>query len=289
MMARQFSINHFSLKENSDRRIIAAIRCMDAVTGSALRQQIEIKAPGVRFIRNLSGQIVLTQAPGFERYREQFHLDSLSNPPTPQPIRLSLNDPSGHYLPREFTFNLPRNPATDEASLSSPTSLFSPVDIPLYPSGLHPTNPGWAVLRGTVLNSATGERLPWALIRIAVNGQQHLAQADHRGEVMAVAPGLPVTTWSVDNGNPDNPAPVTTQEFDATLTVFFDPVAVTPLAADTDFSNSPDNSFGPGENYRPDPDDLNSDRTGLLSGSLTLSLSSGSERAQPLRFSLTPT
>lgn len=283
MTTRPFTINQFSLKENSDRRAIAAIRCTDAITDSALRQQIEIRSPGVRFIRNLSGQIILTHAPGFEAYREQFDLDSPLSPPPPQQIRLSLSDPSGRYVPREFVLDLPRNPATDAASLASVDSLFSPVDIPLYPSGLLPTNPGWAVVRGTVQNDTTGQRLPWALIRVEVNSNRYLAQADHRGEVMVVAPGLPVTTWSASGGSPGNLGPVTTQEFDATLTVFFDPI-VTPLSEDTDFFGTPD----PNVSYRPDPDDLNSDRTGLLTGSLNVPLRSGSDRAQPLRFSLTP-
>lgn len=285
MTSRQFTLSNFALKENSDRRIIAAIRCTDAITGSALRRTITVHAPdnqNVRFVRNLSGQIVLTYAPGFEAYQDSFSLNTLSTLPPPQQLRLSCSDSRGHYLPRNFALNLPRNPDTDPTSLASAESLFSPVMIPLYPSGLLPLNPGWATLRATITNS-TGQRLPWSLVRIEVDNRQILAQADHRGEAMIVVPGLPITTWSTDNGSPDNPAPVTTREFDATLTLFADPNVV-PLAADTDFFADSD----PNAAYRPNPDELNSDRTGLLSGQLNIPLVSGSDRAQSLSFDLTP-
>ena len=283
MTTPAFSLRNFSLLENSDRRILAALRCSDAITGAPIRRGIRIEADGAQFIRNLKGDRILTHAPGFEAYQNSFYLQDLPAPPPPQQIQLSIFDSSGRYLPRRYALTLPRNPDTDAASLAAPDSLFSPADIPLYPSGLMPISPGWATLRATILNSATGQRLPWALIRVEVNGSQTLSQADYRGEALIAVPGLPITTWSTNNGSPDNPAPVTTREFEATFTIFFDPT-VNPLNVDTDFLSMND----PNDGYLPDPDDLNSDRPGLLTGQLTRPLASGTEISRTLSFSLTP-
>lgn len=283
MTTRAFTLNTFRQLENSDRRILAALSCVDAITGSPIRQGITLQAPSTRISRNQTGHFILSTAPGFADYQNSVYLEDLSNPPTPQPITLSISDASGHYLPRTFTLTLPRNPATDPGSLTSPDSLFSPAQIPLFPSGLLPINPGWAVLRSTVTNSASQQRLPWALIRIEVDGRQLLAQADHRGEALIAIPGLPITTWATTNGTPSNPAPVTTRDFTANLTVRFDS-AVTPLPANTDFLNF----NNPNQTYIPDPDDLNSDRPSLLTGSLTVLIASGRDSPFPLAVSLTP-
>lgn len=292
-----------AVREWRDRRILAAFRFVDAITGGPVRQALALNLlrepipaeigdlfersrlgqPLGQFVLNPSGYYVLLSAPGFETYRETFSLDELAAPPANTPFNLAVSDPSGQYLPRLYGFSLPRNPASDSASVASANSLFQPARIPLFPSPAAPTNPGWAVLRATVVNAATNRRLPWALIVATVAGVPTLTQADWRGEALIAVPGIPVTTWGSGEGNGEEPPPVTVTEVPATLEVVFDPVVIS-LEEGGDFTEISD----PNARYRPDPERLNNNRSGLLAGSVTVNLASGRDRAYRLAVTLAP-
>jgi hypothetical protein len=264
----------FVEKERCDRRLIAALRCVDGITQGSIRQPLQLSAAGSRFTRNRRGLYVLLQAPGFETYRHTFDLESLAVLPSVPPLEITVTDPSGQYLPRRFSLSLPRgmDDTVDDY-------LFRPALIRLYPSPLGATNPGWAVLRTTVMNDDTNQRLPWALVEVVQNGQTTLSQADWRGEALVAVPGIPVTTWS----SGEAPAPASTTEVSAQLTVLFDP-AVTPLADLADLISLRDLNA----DYLPNPDQLNSNRVGLLTGTQTLLLASGRDRSYRLAVTLTP-
>ncbi|MBW4484543.1 MAG: hypothetical protein KME14_18580 [Tildeniella torsiva UHER 1998/13D] len=278
------------MRELCDRRILAALRCRDGVTQLPVRSSMQIAARGVSILRNRSGYYVIVSAPGFERYTQTFDLAELGVAPAPATLTLQITDPSGQYLPRRFTVPLPRPAAVgDPAPAPGSPSVFQPIDIPLYPSPLARTSPGWAVLRTTVLNATTGRRLPWALIRTTLAtaaDTPFLGLSDWRGEALVAVRGIPITTWADPNDDdldpdPATPPPVTTTAVTATLEVIADPTRQT-IAPDADLLTMTD----PNPNFFPDPEDLNARRATLPSGTQTLTLASGQTYTTALSVTL---
>lgn len=265
------------MTEQSDRRILAAIRCVDGITLRPIQASLQLSALGSRFIRNRSGDYILLTAPGFESYSHTFRLETLAATPPPTTLDITLIDPIGCYLPRKFSLALPR-PADSAAA----DGLFKTLNVPLYPSPLASKNPGWAVLRTRIVN-ATRQPLPWTLIEIiptVVQSSQSatiLAQADWRGEALIIVPGIPVSTWATAADAVD--APVITQNINIQVNLLFDASQITPLAANTDFSNNPN------RDYVPNPDALLANRATLLTSSHSLAVAAGSDR--PLTLTLT--
>lgn len=209
--------------EQIDRRILGAVSFRDATTNLRIRRPLKVKAAaGVKLVRNRSGFYVIFAAPGFDAYEHSFN----EQPVKPDPraieaetiaLELKISDPSGEYLPRRSTVNLPLNPVT-----TRPTQgqwLFNPIDVRVYPAPTASIVPGWAIIRATVREAGTRDRLPWALITVMRKGQpEALARglADHRGEAFVAVPGLPVT--SADEGQ----GTVMTSEIPVSLKVIFD-------------------------------------------------------------------
>ncbi len=154
-----------------DRRVLGAVRCLDATTGSSLSNPVLLKAKGINFGRNRSGYYVILGAPGYPSL--QAHTRVFQQPPaTPAlgsvTVELQVSDPSGQYLPRRYKLPLPRDPLPQNADRSN--SLFQPADILLYPTPIAHTAPGWAVIRATVREDGINpQRLPWSLIRVVPN------------------------------------------------------------------------------------------------------------------------
>jgi hypothetical protein len=275
-----------AVREWQDRRLVAALQFVDATTGAKIYQPLQLQAssrPALsRFVRNLSGHYVLMTTPSFEDYSQTFDLNELATIPANQTLAIDIVDPSGQYLPRQFSLSLPRNSAIDPASVAAANSLFQPVRVTLYPASSAPVNPGWAVLRATVVNALTRERLPWALVIATANGAPILAQADWRGEALIAIPGIPITTWATD-AIADPTAPVTATEIDVTLEVVFDPALAT-IPESADFTQLRD----PNPNFRPDPDRLNRRGSGLQVGAIALRLASGRDLSYRLAVTLSP-
>ena len=154
-----------------DRRVLGAVRCLDATTGSLLSNPMLVKAKGINFGRNRSGYYVILGAPGYPSL--QAHTSVFQQPlATPAlgsvTVELQVSDPSGQYLPRLYNLPLPRDPLPQNADRSN--SLFQPADILLYPTPIAHTASGWAVIRATVREDGIKpQRLPWSLIRVVPN------------------------------------------------------------------------------------------------------------------------
>jgi hypothetical protein len=209
--------------EQMDRRILGAISFRDATTNLRIRRPLKVKAAaGVRLVRNRSGFYVIFAAPGFDDYESSFNEQPVE--PDPRAIKaetmaleLKVSDPSNEYLPRRSTVNLPLNPATSRPAQGQ--WLFEPIEVRVYPAPTASIVPGWAIIRATVREAGTQDRLPWALITVRRDGQtEALATglADHRGEAFVAVPGLPVT--SADEGQ----GTVMTSEIPVSLEVVFD-------------------------------------------------------------------
>lgn len=236
------------MAEAVERRALGALRVLDATTGVPIAEPLAIQGTGVRLARNRRGWYVIMAAPGLPA-----HVDAFAQPPsTPAvgsvAVELTVADPGGRFLARRCTIRLPRDPVP--ANAAQPASLFTPIDVALYPSPAARVAPGWAVVRATVSAQGTDRQLAGALIRaIRTSDSARLAAgvSDRRGEALVAVPGIPVTTWE------EGPGPVLASELDVTLETVVDPAA--PAI--------------------PDPDDLEAHRATLPTGSASVRLAAG--------------
>jgi hypothetical protein len=275
--------------EVSDHRILAALRCVDGVTGMPLREPFRVSSMGCRVIRNRSGLYVIHGAPAIAALHEYSqHFDRPpAAPPSgeswPVPLTLHFIDPTHRYLPRQVLIPLPRVNAP-----TSDNSIFRAVDVPVYPSPSAPISPTWAVVRATLLE-APGDpadqprRLPWAWIGVAraesgapeAHPATAFAQADWRGEALIAVAGIPAMSWDGSSAN--------SAEVSVRLDVVFDS-RLTPFPENVDWSHFQD----PNQGYVPNPDTLNGPDLHLRDGQVSpYRIISG--RAPPDRLLLTLT
>jgi hypothetical protein len=198
-------------------RVFGALRPVAAPTGAAIRGALEVSAPNVRFLRNRRGLFVFERVPGLETQEDAATVSNQGL--VPIPITVSLRDPTQQYLARRVTVVLPRDPSP--ATPLPADSVFSPIDVVLYPSPLASIEPGWAVLRVSVRRAGAGTGLPSAYLRVrrAGGGGEVLARGftDARGEALVPVAGIPVVNWDSD---PE--ASVLATDINVVLEAFFD-------------------------------------------------------------------
>ncbi len=216
-------------REPADMRVLAAVRAVDAALGAPILSRLVVTAEQVRIIRNRSGLYVIAGAPGTEAYTARFQLPVPPAAPVPPPvgsveIALSIADPSGRYLPRSATIRVPRDP--DPAHRDQAGSLWTPIDVELFPSPTRSIGDGWATLRLSIKRAGSQLGLPFAFVRVRRASDDSLlgrGLADERGEALIGIPGIPVTTWSTTPGSP-----VTTSTIQARVAACFDRDAFDP-------------------------------------------------------------
>ena len=205
-------------RERVEHRVLGALQCSDATTLVPLDTPLTLAGDGVELVRNRSGLYVIWEWTGLAAHAPAFD----SPPPVPafgsEPLDLSVQDPSGRYLPRRARIALPRDPSP--ANAENTQSLFRPIDVPMYASPNAKVGANWVVLRVNVRETATRDALGGALLRVVSNGRV-LARGltDWRGEALVPVAGVPVTTWS------DDPTAVIVTEIAASLEAVFDPAA----------------------------------------------------------------
>jgi hypothetical protein len=254
-----------------ERRVLGALRCVDATTGAPLRYALRVDAPaGARIQRNRSGLFVIQEwAPRAD------HATAFLNPSPGAPMgllsfTLALSDPTGHYLPRLVRVELPRD--ASPANVELPGSLFRPLQVPMYPSCIGRLGPNWAALSVSLSAAGSGDALGGVLLRVVSDGQV-LARglSDWRGEALVPVAGIPLSTRSAGPGD------VIVTQIDATVEAIADPASVTRTPqADVISGRTP--------SVRPlvDPVALESARAGLPQASVPVSLAAG----RPLHVSL---
>lgn len=187
--------------EMLDRRVLAALRFRDAVTGATVAGPLDVRAPGARWIRNRRGWWVLAGAPGLEAHTTAFPAPPAAPALGSVPLAVRVADPAGRYLPRVAALALPRDP--DPAKAARPESLFQPVEVDLFPSPAAPVSPNWAVLR--VSASGADGPLAGALLRVVRKASPTTVlgrgMTDARGEALVAVAGIPVTTWEEGQGS----------------------------------------------------------------------------------------
>src|SRR6516225_5011741 len=185
-------MNAFIELERVEFRVLGALRCLDAVTGTPIERAMSVEAQGTRIVRNRSGLYVLIEAPGFDDYNASFPAPPATPAVGSVAFPVTVSDPLGAYLPRSASISLPRDP--DPANAGSDASLFRPIELPMLPSPAGAVATNWAVLRLSV-TANNGDCLGGALIRVLRNGSV-LARglSDWRGEALVPVAGVPVTT-----------------------------------------------------------------------------------------------
>jgi hypothetical protein len=183
--------------EQVDRRVLGAIRFVDAVTRATVIDPLQVSAPDVAWHRNGRGWFVVSAAPGLRHHTHAFAAAPTDVPLGSVGVQLTVRDPAGRYLPRQYTLRLPRT--ADSSAAAAADSLFRPADVPLFRSPAAPVALGWAAVRVTVTAQGTGRRLGGALLRVlsadAVPVLLATGLSDERGEGLAIVPDVPVTTF----------------------------------------------------------------------------------------------
>jgi hypothetical protein len=203
-----------------ERRVLGALRFVDAPTGLTVTRPLRLAAPGARFLRNRLGLYVIMDAPGLGAHTRAF----AKPPATPALASLSLSvearDPSGRYLSRLARLQLPRDP---EPAAAAAQSLFAPLEVALFPAPAAPASPGWAIIRASV-RGPDGAGLSSALLRVLSGDAGPLLASglsDARGEALVMAPGLQLFAPGTGDG------PVLANTVSVTLRVFHDPLGGT--------------------------------------------------------------
>ena len=200
-MMQQIKVN-----ENVDRRYLGALRMIDRVTGNELNRPVRVTAPGLRFFLNRSFLQVISQAKGLEAHLEVFETPPDEPDALTREFTLSIEDPSGEYLPRSASIDLPLVAAPGEEN-----SLFTPIDIKLFVAPAAHASPNWSIIRASIYDLADMEAedpVAGALLRVLdANGQLLMSGlSDQRGEAAVIIPGIPITTFSTGtepDGDPE--------------------------------------------------------------------------------------
>ncbi len=253
------------MNEVSDNRVLGAIRLCDLTTGRAINYSLVLESKGVVFFQNLSGLYVIKSAPEFSEYCGAF--DELPSTPAIGSERIDIlaSDPAGHYLPRKFSMNLPRDPSPEPDSLDH--SLFNPVEVYMFPGPAASALINWSIIRVTVTMEGPGDEsqkpVAGALLRVFKNSDTaSLAKGitDKRGEGVVFVPGIPVTTFAetedTEESESEGTGPVMVFEVSARLEVTYNSEASWPL----------------------DPDLLEVDSADFLRKTINVTLRTGMER-----------
>lgn len=256
--------------ERFERRVLGALRLVDGATGAPLDLPMQVTAPEARIQRNRSGLYVIAQWATLAEHEESFAAPPVTPLVGDETLSVSINDPAGRYLPRSIDVDLPRDAVP--ANAANAASLFRPVDVPMYPSGIAPVVGNWAAVRVSLTEAGSGDALGGALLRVMRDGNV-IARGltDWRGEALVPVVGIPVTTWSTE------PDAVIVSEISATLEAAFDANSgVRTSAADLAAGRTP--AVLPVVN----PDDLEDAFAGLPQADAPVMLAAG----RPLHVSL---
>jgi hypothetical protein len=174
--------------EHVDRRVLGAFQFVDAMTHLpvALAAEIEVReatllgggAPlpvarsenAIRIQQNRSAIYAILDAPFFDDYSASFADPADPFPPGRQlRLRMAATEVGPYYLPRGFTFDLPR---TLDRTVAG--NVFQSMAVELFRSPGAPVLGGWSVLRVRVEQEGTAAALPGVLVRVFAS-----PRADH--------------------------------------------------------------------------------------------------------------
>ncbi len=164
--------------ETVDRRVLGAIRFVDALSGLPVNGFMRLEArsatvirpsgttpvplgpDGVRFVRNRTGRFVIERAPLFEDYTNEFLSPTV--PPSLENgilrLRLALVTAAPGYLAQEFDFDLPRSLSADAATALHGTDDVTGLTLSDAPFAVPVVNGQFSV-SGQAVTVSTGDTL----------------------------------------------------------------------------------------------------------------------------------
>lgn len=177
------------MRESVDRRVLGAIRCVDAITGDSIAEMMSVTSSQLDLRANRRAIYVIFNAPGLNPRTWQF--DPVLPWPGPTTFEISIQDPSRRYLPRRAQVKAPQ-PLPPSAD---PLLVFNPQPVSLFPSPAAPVSPNWAVIYISVVKSGATPPvgLPWSVVQVARSDNKAVLAttvADKRGEAILAIPGL---------------------------------------------------------------------------------------------------
>jgi hypothetical protein len=255
------------LNATVDRRILGAFVCIDAITEASVVSPVSVSAPQWTIKPNRSGTYIVFDGPGFDALTNEFDISGTW--PAPMTFEVALQDPTLRYLPRRANVQAPLAIPTIPPVLTTPTGVFAPQKVALYPSPAATFGPNWAVIHVSVSKSGSSpaQGLPWAVLQVVRTSDNEViatGQTSPNGEALLAAIGLTVQANSSGGG------PVTVSTVAANVTAYFDPGNLTQPAG-----------------WIPNPDEVldNLTNPALVSSSQSVQLSAGQELS--MSFSLT--
>lgn len=193
----------------SERRILAAIRFVEAATGAQVRSPLVLTSPRLSFSRNRSGLFAVSGLrPATDAERDlAAHLDAFDVAPDAPAagslaFEATVSDSLGRYLPRRFAIALPRGEAWAQ-----------PIDVQLFPAPNARLAPNWSGVRASLHHQANGGTAPLTGARLSVirtSDDQVLGRgfSDQRGEVLVVVVGVQVVDFTATPNNGGDEEPV---------------------------------------------------------------------------------
>jgi len=186
----------FQTMESDVRRVWGALRFIDAMSAHTIESPLRVDLPGARLQRNRSGFFVITaldDAANLEARRGYENaFDPIPAVPA-LPLQGTVSDPAGRYLPRRFSFALPRSPLAAQPNSTAP--LFEAAAITLDPSPATALLSTWAALRLSVQRA--GAPVAHAAIRVHRPGSESVlgrGMTDARGEALVAVVGVAQVT-----------------------------------------------------------------------------------------------
>ncbi len=210
-----------------DRRVLAALELVDAATGERITAPLTLSSPSLGFVRNRSGLFVVNAMVARTPQERQLaaHLAAFDDAPDglaagALSFPVTITDPAGRYVPRIAAIALPRGNAAGEA-----------IRVAMFAGPAAPIGQNWSGVRASLKRRSAGKEVALAGARLSLlraSDDQLLGSgiADARGEVLALAVGIPIIDFTTSppppppppggggggGGPPPPPAPVGTKK-----------------------------------------------------------------------------
>ena len=232
---------HFAVLEELATVCPLGLRFWDAVVDAQIHGSLRVRAwplparrPVVNAFRTVSGVYAFQNLPGL------IHVERPSSPPPPaspvvtRPFVVEVQDLEGQFLPVAFNVDLPQRGLFLPPPAGSPGGPLP--GFYLFSSPVRTLAPGVAVVRAELVDAATAQRAPWAVVRVAVAGQgERWGLADEAGRVAVqfplplISPGFGQLFASPPaTASPPGP-PVAERSWEVAVAVFWEPSRLAPL------------------------------------------------------------
>lgn len=178
------------MSEPNDRRVLAAVRFLDPVTGHPVGDGLSVVARSASsWFPNRSGLWVLRATGVLAGHARRFEAPPATPAAESVSIAADVVDREGRFAPRRFLVRVPR----------VGDALTTAIDVRLCPSAAYPLRATWAAVRVSVAYAPDGSHpvatgIEGALVRLEsaeLGGLRCATLTDPRGEALVIGHGVP--------------------------------------------------------------------------------------------------